>query len=219
MKHLLPLILLLCLLLRAHADEWRSEEYGVALTTPSNEPWQRGSAAKIPAGDVVFFSTNMDSKQCVAIVRIPDLPTNDVQLPAMVARLKETLVSLGFTAVSASPLVWKESVFVQFIARRSSEVQAKTVCVARATIRENIAYLVLTYGRGSEDSLQDKDFTRVVDSFRFIDPGEFAPADLSPMLDPLFRKNRMTYRVCLAVVGVLICIFTGMMLGTRRRHF
>ncbi len=218
MKHLLP-VLLLCLLLTANAEEWRSEQYGCALMLPSNEPWQRGNSVPLPAGEVIYSASNMDSKQSVMVVYIPDLPTNDVRKPAMVERLKGTLASLGFTTTTAMPLERGGLIYMQFTARRTGEGQAKTVCVARATIRQNHAYVVLTFGRGDEDRVNDKDFMRVMETFHFVDPAALSAADVPPALDPLFKKNRAAYRICLAVAGALVCAFGVMMLATRRHYF
>ncbi len=217
MKHLLPL-LLLCLLLTARAEEWRSEQYGCALILPSNEPWQRGNSSPLPAGEVIYSASNMDTKQGLMVVHIPDLPTNDVQMPAMVERLKGTLASLGFATTTAVPLERDGLIYVQFIAQRMGEGQGKIVCVARATIRQAQAYLILTFGRGDEDRVSDKDFMRVMDTFHFVDPTALSAADMPPALDPLFNKNRIAYIICFGVAGMAVCGFGVMLLATRRRY-
>ena len=219
MKQLLSLLLLLALLLHARAEEWRSEEYGCVLLMPSNEPWQRGNMTRIPGGEMIFSASNMDDKQNVAVLRIPDQPTNDIEKPAMVQRLKETLAAMGLTVESSAPMPWNGAASMQFIARRGGESQSRIICVVRALLHENQAYMVLVSGRGDENSATNKNFMRVMETFRFLDAAELAriAGDAAPAQDLAFQKNRLAFKVCLVLAAALVGIFAVMLFGTRGR--
>ena len=111
----------------------------------------------------------------------------------------------------------RRSASAQFFARRAGE--SKNICIVRATLRENQAYLVLTNGRGNERSVTDKDFMQVMETFRFLDATEasLVAGDLAPDKDPVYQKNRLAFKVCLAIAAALVGIFAMMLLGTRGR--
>lgn len=217
MKQLLSLLLLLGLLLHARAEEWHSQEYGITLTLPSNEPWQRGNMTRIAGGEMLFSASNMDTKQGVAVLRLPDQPTNDIEKPAMIQRLSDVLTAMGFAVESSAPMQWNGATYIQFFARRAGD--SKNISIIRATLRENQAYLVLTSGRGNESSATDKDFMQVMETFRFVDTAEdtLIASDPAPDKDPVFQKNRLAFKVCLAVAAALVGIFAVMLFGTRGR--
>jgi hypothetical protein len=219
MKHFLSLLLLLALLLHARAEEWRSEEYGCVLMLPSNEPWQRGNLTRIPGGEMIFSASNMDDKQSVAVLRISDQPTNDIEKPAMLQRLKEMLAGMGLTVANATPMPWNGAPSMQFIARRTNDEQSRIICVARALLYDSQAYIVLVSGRGDENSATDKAFMRVLETFRFLDADELAriAGDAAPAQDLTFQKNRLAFKVCLALAAALVGIFAVMLFGTRGR--
>lgn len=153
------------------ADEWISEKYRCAMTFPGSESWLPGTLQGLPAGEIIFHSNFVQNSEGIMVIVVPDQPTSDMSNPAFVRNIGEVLMSVGFATESYKQLDWLERPSGQFIARRKDAVFGSAVGVARATVRERSLYLVMAYGKGEADRADDKRFTRVLESFRFIDSG------------------------------------------------
>lgn len=214
MKRLLTFLLPFFLIASALAEEWRSDEHLCAITLPSSEPWQMGNATRVPAGEMIFSAANMESKQVVSVIVIPDFPTTNVNSQASVARFGEIVTALGFEIKSRTPMEWLGRSFIEITGLRAKDASGEQVLVARATIFQKKAYLVTTFGRGEESRIKDERFMRVIQTFRFMELDEKQQAAPSPFM----RYYRTGYIVCLIVMLVLIAAFAIMYFRTMRRR-
>ena len=214
MKRLLTLLFPFFLLASAGAEEWRSYERQCSITLPDTEPWQRGNAYRLPAGEMIFTAAHMETRQVVTVVVIPDFPTGDISNPAASNRFAESLTAQGFTVAKQKRIEWIGRPFIEIVGRRLNDVTGELVSVTRATIDKNkTAYLVSTFGLGNERRMEDERFMRVLNSFRF-DEGEKKPAANS---SPLMRYYRFSYIACAVAMVMLIIAFAVMYIRTHRR--
>ncbi len=215
MKRLSILILPLLFLASARAEEWRSDAQRCAITLPDSEPWQKGNAVRLPSGEMIFSASNMDNRQAVTLVVIPDFPTNNVGSSASIARFTESIAAQGFEVVKKTPLEWNGLAYIQIVGRRLKDATGELVSVTRATIKDKTAFLVSTYGRGDESRLEDERFMRVMKTFRFLDGEENAVASTP---SPFMRFYRIGYSTCAVLMFVLMTAFFGMYYRTRRQY-
>lgn len=181
---------------------------------PDSEPWQVGNASKLPAGEMIFSAANMESKQALMLIVIPDFPTNNVSSQAAISRFSEMITALGFQASKRTPIEWQGRPFVEIIGLRPNDATGEQVLVARAAIVEKKAYLVTTFGRGDVSRSEDERFMRVMKTFRFLEP------DQKPLTgpSPYMRYYRAGYIVCLIVMIALLAAFSIMYYRTMRRR-
>lgn len=154
---------------RAVADEWISDEYRCALTIPTQESWTAALRQQLPNGEVIFHAASMSTNQGLMVTYVPDMPSGDLNHPALVKRITELLESQGWKAEESSRIQWKGRTFIQFIAQRRDVVTGKLIGIARATMREKSLYVITAYGKGEADRANDADFMRVMETFRFVD--------------------------------------------------
>ena len=166
------LLIFSAMLPRATADEWISEEYGCALTIPTQESWISALRQALPNGEVIFHATSMVSSQGIVITHLPDMPSSDLQNPAVLKRIKELLEGQGWSIEMSSPIVWKNRPFLQFITQRRDIVAGKLIGISRVTPRGRSLYIITAYGRGEADRAEDPEFMRVMETFRFIEQPE-----------------------------------------------
>ena len=214
MKRLLTFLLPIFLIFSAAAEEWRSDAHLCAITLPNNEPWQFGNAARLPSGEMIFSAANMEDKQSVSVIVIPDFPTNNVLGQAAISRFSEMLTAMGFQTKKKTQIEWLGLPFVEIIGERPNDASGQQVLVTRAAIVEKKAYLVTTFARGDESRLEDERFMRVLKTFRFLEPNQKQLTGPSPFM----RYYRAGYVVCLIVMLVLMFAFFIMYIRTRRRH-
>lgn len=153
----------------AIADEWISEEYHCALTIPTQESWIAGARQQLPVGEVIFTAASMTTNQGLMITYVPDLPSGDLNHPALIKRITEVLLSQGWSTDGSSRMEWKGKTFLQFIAQRRDIVAGKQIAIVRATMRDKSLYMITAYGKGEADRANDSDFMRVMETFRFVD--------------------------------------------------
>lgn len=213
MKRLLTLLLPLFLLATAAAEELRSDEHRCVITLPDNV-WQSGNIQRLPVGEVIFNAANMETKQSVSVIVIPDFPTSDLDSPAALARFTEIIKAQGFEVKSQKTMEWLGRPFIEIIGRRLNDATGELVSVTRAAIVEKKAFLVSTFGRGDESRMEDERFMRVIKSFRFMDASE-KPLTITV---PFLRYYRAGYILCIVVMLVLMVAFTIMYIRTQRRR-
>ncbi len=153
----------------AIADEWISEEYHCARTIPTQESWIAGARQQLPVGEVIFTAASMTTNQGLMITYVPDLPSGDLNHPALIKRITEVLLSQGWSTDGSSRMEWKGKTFLQFIAQRRDIVAGKQIAIVRATMRDKSLYMITAYGKGEADRANDSDFMRVMETFRFVD--------------------------------------------------
>ena len=212
MKRLLTLLILFFLLARAGAEAWHSDEYHCALLLPDTEAWQRGSATRLPAGEMIFSAANMETKQAISVIVIPDFPTSDINNPAVITRVMECIKAQGFSLMKQEPMEWLGRPFIQFTSQREDAASGQLTSVARAAMSGNSVYLVNTYARGDENRAKDERFLRVLETFRFLE----MQASVPPEANPLFRRYRLGYMTCAGVLVALVAVFATVMFFTRR---
>ncbi len=214
MKHILTLLLPFFLITIAHAEELHFYEHHCAITLPDTEAWQNGNTLRMPAGEMIFNSVNMETKQVVSIIVIPNFPTNNISTPAALTRFKEIITAQGFEMKTQKNIEWLGQPFMEIVGRRLNDASGELVSIMRATILEKTAYLVSTIGRGDERRMEDERFMRVISSFRFLDPDE----KLLTATPLYLRYYRAGFNMCLIVMLVLTAAFTIMYIRTVRRH-
>ena len=112
-----------------------------------------------------------------------------------------------------APVKIGEADYLEFVATRKVSAAVDEICVARATMRENTIYLVLTFAPGGDEKVQDKNFLRVIDTFTLANTSAVLR---NPTLDPLFRHYRFTYIACAAGVGGLLFASIFVLIFSRR---
>ena len=214
MKRLLTLLLTLYSLTSANAEEWRSDAHRCAITLPQTEAWTVGNASRLPAGEMIFSAANMETKQGVSVIVIPDFPTSSIASQAAITRISEIVTALGFEIKNKTPIEWLGRSFIEILGLRSKDASGELVSVTRATIIEKKAYLVTTMGRGDESRIEDERFMKVLKSFRFTDSDEKPVSNANPNI----HLYRMGYITCLVVMLILMSAFVIMTLRTKRRY-
>jgi hypothetical protein len=215
MKRLLAFFLL-ALPLAAPAQEIGLYQYQCAVTLPVGEGWNRGRAQAVPAGEMIFNASRPATGQLFALVLLPNIPSDNVEAPGVTGRILETLSAVGYKAGAPEFIQWKGAKFAQFIARRQDPRAADFIAVVRATLREKTIYLLILDGRGDASRVGDEQFMRVMESFRFTESGS---ETLPPGEDPLFNIYRLGAYSCAAAVGVLVFLYGGVILATRRKSY
>ena len=106
MRRLLALFALCFLTIFAQAaEQWRSDRYRCTLTFPDGETWVQGTPVPLPSGgEMIYLANNSVSKQSVAVIVIPKIPNNDLENPAVINRIMEPLIALGFQVISHAPV-------------------------------------------------------------------------------------------------------------------
>lgn len=154
---------------RAVADEWISDEYHCALTIPTQESWTASIRQPLPSGEIIFQAASMTTNQGLMITYVPDMPSADLNHPALIKRITDVLASQGWSADESTRIVWKEKAFIQFIAQRRDVVSGKLIGISRATMRGKSLYIITAYGKGEADRANDPNFMRVMETFRFLE--------------------------------------------------
>jgi hypothetical protein len=213
MQRIATLLLIILLLAPARAEQWISDEYRCSLTLPEGEVWVRGAPTRVPSGEMVYLSSHPETKQTVAVIVIPRIPSNVLNNPAVISRIMEDLVGLGFAVVGHAPVKIGDTEVLEFLATRKESATIDLICVARAIMRENTIYLTMTAAPGGEEKAQDKHFLRVIDTFTLANTTAVLR---NPMLDPLFPNYRFTYIACAAAVAGLLFISVFVIFFSRR---
>ena len=201
-------------LLPAVAEEWNSERHHCALTFPETESWLPGARQGLPAGEIIFHSNFAQNSEGILVIVVPDQPTSDVGNPAFVKNIGEVLTSIGFAPETFAQLDWLERPSGQFIARRKDAVFGSSVGVARVTVRERTLYIVMAYGKGEANRADDKRFTRVLDTFRFIEKN---PAQAIAQADLPASRYRLGAIACGTAAILLAALFCAVMFISARK--
>ena len=202
---LLTLLLIFATTLpRAAADEWISDQYHCALTIPTQESWAAATRQQLPNGEVIFHAASMTTSQGLMLTYVPDMPSSDLNNPALVKRITELLESQGWSAENSTRMEWKGRPFLQFIAQRRDVVAGRLIGIARATMRERKLYVITAYGKGEADRADDSEFMRVMETFRFVDqPTAIVNHPAGP--------SAMTYRMAmLGAAGAAVMLLTAL---------
>jgi hypothetical protein len=199
------------------AEEWISDQFRCALNLPPDETWSRGNATPLRAvsGDLIFSAELPETKQRVAVTATTKVLSNNLQSPAIIARVMECMQKeFGLNIGNYAPVEINGQTFLQVAGRRNEGGGATSFALARAALRENTLYIALTIGIGEEDRSNDKQFTRVLDTFRFIEAPEARP----PQANPYFRFYQLGLKACLSAAGAIAIAFIIVMAATRHRH-
>lgn len=198
--------------LPAIADDWSSDRYKCAMTFPQSESWLPGARQGIPNGEIVFHSNYAQNSEGIVVIVVPDPPTSDMGNEAFQRNIGEVLTSIGFAPESYNQFEWLGRPGGQFIARRKEAVFGSAVGIARATVFERNLYVVMAYGKGEADRADDKRFTRILDTFRFVEKGTL-PTALGP--DMTIRHYKIGALACAVAAGLLAAMFCVVMFLTR----
>ena len=215
---LLVLLLLVTFSIALRADELTFDSYSCAITMPDGESWQRGLPQAIKDGETIFLvsrpdpnATQPDQRELFAICIIPNVPAFDVSSGGVGSIAIRTLGSFGYQSKPPVLVEGKQLSYLQLIAKRTDAPD--NICVARAAIHEKTLYLLLMIGSGDVDKATDKTFTRILDTFRFLDGASNIPPLTS---NPLFNKYRLGAYVCWGIAGGLVLLFSLVMYFTHR---
>lgn len=215
MRRLFALFLLLLFLLPARAEEIVFNQHGCIVTLPSG--WKRGQGQKIPTGDIILHATRQETGQLFVLVILPNLPTDDVEAPGVAARLQETLSSFGYqTAGPPEAHPWNGTKYVQFAAKPVQAGASGLIAVTRTFLKNNKGYMLTSIGRGDSEKARDPLFMQLIESFQFI---ESVAEEKPTTADPLFGIYRLGFYACFTAIGILIVLYIGMLLATRRRAY
>jgi hypothetical protein len=197
---------------RAVADEWISEEHLCALTIPTQESWTSGRRQALPTGEVIFHGISMHSDEGIMVTFAPDMPTTDLGDPGIQRRVQEFLLLEGWSIESGVQITWKARPFLQFITQRKDAASGVLLGVARATIRAGELFIVTAYGKGKADRVDDPNFMRVMNTFRFIERQ-------APVVDPATVARIRMYQFGLfgtaTAAALLIVAFAVTMFRSR----
>lgn len=210
------LTLLACFLAFAvavRAEQWRSDRYRCTLTFPPGESWVQGIPTPLPAGEMIYNGTNTTSRQGAAVIVVPKMPNNDLENPAVINRIMEPMVALGFQVVSHAPVTVNEQRFLQLVCQRGDTPTMKLIAVARAAIRENTLYIALTFARGEAELANDKHFLRVIDTFTLLEDEEPITIGATGALIPRYR---LAYQAAFGSIGGLLLLSLGALFFSRR---
>ena len=196
----------------AIADDWISDRYKCAMTLPLSESWLPGSLQGISHGEIVFHQNYAQNSEGIVLIVVPEPPTSDMGNDTFTRSIGEVLMSVGFAPESYKQFEWLGRPGGQFIARRKEAVFGSAVGIARATVFERNLYIVMAYGKGEADRVDDKRFTRVLDTFRFVEKGNL-PTALGP--DMTIRHYKIGAVASAAAAGLLAALFCVVMFLTR----
>lgn len=206
----LLVLLLLTLTLRLRADELAFETYSCAITMPAGETWQRGLPQPIKGGETIYFVTQSEQKELFAICILPNVPALELSTEVASIALR-TLGDFGLQSKPPKLVNGKDHSYLQFIAKKPE--MNDSVCVARAALHDKTLYLLVMIGPGDAEKADDKHFTRIMDTFHFLNPDTAIPPLTA---DPLFGKYRLGAWVCVSIAGALALLFVIVMFSTRR---
>ena len=213
MQRIATLLIIFLLLAQADAEQWVSDEFRCSLTLPEGEAWNRGAPVRVPSGEMIYSASHPETKQTVAVIVIPRIPSNVLNNPAVVSRIMEDLLGLGFAVTGHAPVKIGETEYLEFIATRRESAAVDLICVARATMRENTIYMALTFAPGGDEKVEDKNFLRVIDTFTLANTSAVLR---NPTLDPLFPNYRFTYIACAAGAAGLLFASIFVLIFSRR---
>ncbi len=213
MKRLLALLLLL-FSIPVVAEDIELPTYGCAVTLPPGEGWVRGSAQKLPVGEIVLNASRTEANQLFILTVLPNIPSDDVESPGVINRVLETLSTVGYRSGEPEMIKFNGMKCAQFFARRQQTAPGDLVAVARALLKDKTIYLMLMIGPGDEGRTKDVNFLRVMESFRFL---EAVVADAPNPNHPLYPLYKLGAFVCVGLVGVLAFLYLSVILVTRRR--
>ena len=179
---------------RAAADEWLSEQYHCALTIPTQESWATATRQPLPVGEVILHAVSMSTSQGIMLTYAPDMPSGELDNPALVKRITEVLESQGWSTEISSRMEWKNRPFIQFIMQRRDVVSGKLIGIARAAMSERNLYIITAYGKGEADRANDAGFMRVMETFRFVDQP-------TVLMDHPPGPSAKTYRIAMFGAG------------------
>ena len=196
----------------AIADEWISDRYKCAMTFPQTESWLPGSLQGIPNGEIVLHSNYAQNSGGILLIVVPEPPSSDMGNEAFTRNMGDVLMSIGFAPESYKQIQWTGRPGGQFIARRKEAVFGSAIGVARVAVFERNLYIVMAYGKGEADRAEDKRFTRVLDTFRFLDKAAL-PSTLGP--DMTIRHYKIGAIATAGAAGLLATLFAIIMFLTR----
>lgn len=212
------------------ADELAFETYSCAITMPEGEVWQRILPQPLPngeSGENFYRIAQTEENQYFAICILNNVPAFDLNNAGVASKALHTLSAFGLQSQPPKLVRGEHISYLQFLAKPPDQSNSKTgssakpdkstICVARAFLHEKALYLALMLGPGDVEKADDKHFTRILDTFRFLDPSaEGPPLTASPFFTLYYRGSY----VCFGLAGLLAALFFIVMYVTRRRpHF
>lgn len=212
MLRIFALLLLFVALVRAD-DELLLD--GCTITLPGGAQWQRSFGQKIPDGEVVLHATRVESRQMVVILMVPSMPGTDVMSPSVINQLLRILSLVNSKAGAPELIEVNDQKFAQFVGGRGDAGASDLVSLARVILRGRDAYLAVMFAPTREESAAvDKQFTKVLDTFRLVEPDSIV---IPVETNPLFSTYRFGWMVCATAAGGLIVVFCiGLLAATRR---
>lgn len=215
MRQLVSIILFLLIASAPAAEQWRSDRYRCELTYPENESWVQGTPMSMQSGEMIYIASNAASKQSVCVLVIPNVPNSDVENAAVVSRIMDPVVALGFQISGHSPVTQNGQKFLHIVGHREESAGSKLVCAARAALRQNTLFIALTYGAGDETLAADKKFVHVIETFKLLDEeAEAAP----PAVVSMSAQYHQAYLVCFGAAAALLVIGAGALLFSRPKR-
>lgn len=205
------------------ADELAFETYSCAITMPEGEVWQRGLPQAIKGGENIYLIYQPEENSRFAICVLNNVPAFDLNNEGVVSIALHALSDFGLQSQPPKLVRGEHISYLQFVAKRPDPGGAKPgakpekpdVCVARAYLHEKTLYLVLMIGPGDAEKADDKHFTRILDTFHFLDPAaDGPPLTASPFFTLYYRGSY----VCFGLAGLLATLFFIVMYVTRRRR-
>ena len=211
---LLTLLLLIfpAVIPSAVADEWISDEYHCALTIPTQESWTASIRQPLPVGEIIFQAASMTTNHGLMVTYVPDMPSADLNHPALLKRIADVLASQGWSTDDSTRIEWKGKTFIQFIAHRRDVVSGKLIGISRATMRGKSLYIITAYGKGEADRANDPDFMRVMETFRFL---EQPTVVINTSAGPSQKVYRFAMIGAAGAAGLLIVAFGVVFLLSR----
>jgi hypothetical protein len=194
------------------AVDWVSARHRCGLKLPEGESWLAGLRQRIPVGEIIFHSNAMRSGEGILVTVVPDLPARELAGPALIKRITETLASEGFTPEEPRQITWMNLPSFEVIARRRDSVFGLVLGVARATLRGTDLFIVMAYGKGEAERSADKYFTRVLDTFHFIDADRVLR---NTQVGPSEGSYRAGSIICAVAAALLAALFWVVMSVTR----
>lgn len=192
--------------------EWISPQHRCALKIPETESWIAARRPPIPVGEILFHSTAMRSNDGILVTVIPDLPARELTGDGLLRRITATLESEGFTPETPAAATWMHLPAFEVIARRRDSVFGTVLGVARAVRRGTDLFIVMAYGKGEADKSRDPYFTRILDTFRFVEPSALANTSRD---GPSVGSYKVGAVACVSAALLLVTLFLLMVFKTR----
>jgi|GEM_PF-3801814 len=210
------------------ADELAFETYSCGITVPEGEVWQRIPPQPLPTGDSgenFYRIVQPEENLYFAICVLNNVPAFDLNNEGVVSKALHTLSAFGLQSQPPKLVRGEQISYLQFLAKppdlssakpgSSAKPDKSIICVARAFLHEKSLYLVLMSGPGDVDKADDKHFTRILDTFHFLDPSaEGPPLTASPFFTLYHRGSY----ICFGLAGLLATLFFIVVYATRRRR-